>query len=104
VRYYTWEMDKPWSGNHTLRLYVALYSDEVAILVQAQTKHCGLNACLFKKKLADSAACECARGNDATSTQVVIFRSSDAFPYMQQRFDLVICRNVPQYKISYGSR
>jgi hypothetical protein len=54
-------MDKAWSGKHTLRLYGALSSDEASILVQARTEHCGLNACLFRKKLADSPACECGR-------------------------------------------
>jgi ribonuclease HI len=59
VKYYTWKMDKAWSGKHTLRLYGALSSDEASILVQARTEHCGLSACLFRKKLADSPACEC---------------------------------------------
>ena len=64
VKYYTWKMDKAWSGKHTLRLYGALSSDEASILVQARTEHCGLNACLFRKKLADSPACECGRGDE----------------------------------------
>jgi ribonuclease HI len=64
VKYYTWKMDKALSGKHTLRLYGALSSDEASILVQARTEHCGLNACLFRKKLADSPACECGRGDE----------------------------------------
>lgn len=64
AKYYTWKMDKAWSGKHTLRLYGALTSDEASILVQARTEHCGLNACLFRKKLADSPACECGRGDE----------------------------------------
>lgn len=64
VRYYTWKMDRAWSGRHTLRLYGALSSDEASILVQARTGHCGLNACLFRKKLADSPTCECGRGDE----------------------------------------
>jgi len=64
AKYYTWKMDKAWSGKHTLRLYGALSSDEASILVQARTEHCGLNACLFRKKLADSPACECGRGDE----------------------------------------
>ena len=58
VKYYTWKMDKAWSGKHMLRLYGALSSDEASILVQARTEHCGLHACLFRKKLADTPACE----------------------------------------------
>jgi hypothetical protein len=64
VKYYTWKMDNAWSGKHTLRLYGALSSDEGSILVQAWTEHCGLNACLFRKKLADSPACKCGRGDE----------------------------------------
>jgi ribonuclease HI len=64
VKYYTWKMDKAWSGKHTLSLYGALSSDEASILVQARTEHCGLNACLFRKKLAGSPACECGRGDE----------------------------------------
>lgn len=64
VRYYTWKMDRAWSGGHTLRLYGALSSDEASILVQARTEHCGLNACLFRKKLADDPSCECGRGDE----------------------------------------
>jgi hypothetical protein len=64
VKYYTWKMDKAWLGKHTLRLYGALSSDEASILVQARTEHYGLNACLFRKKLADSPACECGRGDE----------------------------------------
>ena len=64
VKYYTWKMDKAWSGRHTLRLYGALSSDEASILVQARTEHCGLNACLSRKRLADSPACECGRGDE----------------------------------------
>jgi hypothetical protein len=56
VKYYTWKMDKAWSGEHTLRLYGALSSDEASTLVQARTEHCGLSACLFRTKLADSPA------------------------------------------------
>ena len=41
-----------------------LSSDEASILVQARTEHCGLNACLFRKKLADSPACECGSGDE----------------------------------------
>lgn len=36
VKYYTWKMDKAWSGKHTLRLYSALSSDEASILVQTR--------------------------------------------------------------------
>ena len=64
VKYYTWKMDKAWSGKHTLSLYRALSSDEASILVQARTEHCGLNACLFRKKLADSPTCECGRSGE----------------------------------------
>jgi ribonuclease HI len=64
VKYYTWKIDKAWSGKHTLRLYGALSSDEASILVQARTEHCGLNACLFRKKLADSPTCDCGRGDE----------------------------------------
>lgn len=64
VKYYTWKMDRAWSGKHTLRLYGALSSDESSILVQARTEHCGLNACLFRKKLADSPTCGCGRGDE----------------------------------------
>jgi hypothetical protein len=64
VKYYTWKMDKAWSGKHTLSLHGALSSDEASILVQARTEHCGLNACLFRKKLAHSPACECGRGDE----------------------------------------
>ena len=64
VKYYTWKMDKAWSGKHTLRLYGALSSDEASILVQARTEHCGLNACLFRKKLAETPACECGRSDE----------------------------------------
>ena len=64
VKYYTWKMDRAWSGKHTLRLYGALSSDEASILVQAWTEHCGLNACLFRKKLADSPACEYGRSDE----------------------------------------
>lgn len=31
VKYYTWKMDKAWSGKHTLRLYGALSSDGASI-------------------------------------------------------------------------
>ncbi len=48
----------------SLRLYGALSSDEASILVQARTEHCGLNACLFRKNLADSPACECGCGDE----------------------------------------
>ena len=51
VKYNTWKMDKAWSGQYTIRLYGALSSDEASILVQARTEHCGLDACLFRKKL-----------------------------------------------------
>jgi hypothetical protein len=61
VKYYMWKMDKAWSSKHTLRLYGALSSDEASILVEARTERCGLNACLFRKKLADSPACKCGR-------------------------------------------
>jgi hypothetical protein len=49
---------------HTHRLYRALSFDEASILVQARTEHCALNACLFRKKLADSPACKCGRGDE----------------------------------------
>jgi hypothetical protein len=39
--------------------------------VQARREHCGLNACLFRKKLADSPACECGRG-DETALHVLL--------------------------------
>jgi hypothetical protein len=71
VKYYTWMMGKAWSGRHTLRLYGALFSDEASILVQARMEHCGLNAYLFRKKLADSSACECGRG-DKTMLHVLL--------------------------------
>jgi len=74
VRYYTWKMDRAWSASHTLRLYGALSSDEASILVQARTEHCGLNACLFRKKLADSPPCECGRG-DETVIHVLLHAS-----------------------------
>jgi hypothetical protein len=64
VQYYTWKMDKAWSGKHTLRLYGALSSDEASILMQARTEYCGLNACLFRKKLVDSPACKCGRSDE----------------------------------------
>jgi ribonuclease HI len=64
VKYCTCKMDKAWSGKHTLRLYGALSSDEASILMLARMEHCGLNACLFIKKLADSPACECGRGDE----------------------------------------
>ncbi|OQN95262.1 hypothetical protein B0A48_18586 [Cryoendolithus antarcticus] len=60
-----------WSGDHTLRLYGTLSSDKAYILLQARTQHCGLNACLFRKKLADSPACECGRG-DVTVLHVLL--------------------------------
>jgi hypothetical protein len=64
VKYYTRKTDKAWSGKHTLSLYGALASDEASILVPARTEHCGLNACLSRKKLANSPACECGRGDE----------------------------------------
>lgn len=64
VKYYTWKMEKACSGQQALRLYGALSFNEASILVQARTKHCGLNAYLFRNKLADSAACECGRGDE----------------------------------------
>jgi hypothetical protein len=64
VKYYTWRMDKAWLGKHTHRLYRALSFDEASVLVQARTEHCALNACLFRKKLADSPACKCGRGDE----------------------------------------
>ena len=64
VKYSTWKMDRAWSGRHTLQLYGALTSDEASISVHARTKHCGLKACLFRKKLADSSTCECGRGDE----------------------------------------
>jgi hypothetical protein len=33
-------------------------------MVQARTEHCGLNAFLFREKLADSPTCECGRGDE----------------------------------------
>lgn len=35
-----------------------------SIVAQARTEHCGLDAYLFRKKLADSPACECGRGDE----------------------------------------
>lgn len=64
VKYYTWEMVEVWADKHTLRLHGALSSDEASILVQARTERCGLNACLFRKKRADSPACECGSGEE----------------------------------------
>jgi hypothetical protein len=55
----------------TLRLYGALSSNEVFILVHARMEHCGLNACLFGKKLADSPTCVCGRA-DETVTHVLL--------------------------------
>jgi hypothetical protein len=63
-KYYRWKMDKAWSGKHTLRFYGALSSDEASILVQARAEYYGLNVCSFRKKLADSPACECGRGDE----------------------------------------
>jgi hypothetical protein len=77
VKYHTWKMDRAWSGKHKLRLYGALSSDEASILVQARTEHCGLNACLFRKRLADSPACECGRG-DETVLHVLLRCDRDA--------------------------
>lgn len=71
VKYCTWKMDKAWSGKHALGPPGALSSDDAFILVQARTEHCGLNACLFRKKLADSPACECGRG-DETALHVLL--------------------------------
>jgi hypothetical protein len=59
-----WKMGKAWSGRHTLYLYGALSSDEAFILVQARAEHYRSNTCLFRKKLADSPACECGRGDE----------------------------------------
>jgi len=33
VKYYTWKIDKAWSGKHTLRLYGTLSSDKSSILI-----------------------------------------------------------------------
>lgn len=57
-------MDRAWSGEHTFRLYGALSSNDASILVQERTEHYGLNACLFRKKLADSLTCKCGRGDE----------------------------------------
>jgi hypothetical protein len=57
-------MDKAWSGKHTFRLYRALTSDEASILVQTRTEHCGLNACLLRKRLAEKLMCECGCGDE----------------------------------------
>lgn len=32
--------------------------------MQARTEHCGLNTCIFGKKVADSPACECGHDNE----------------------------------------
>jgi hypothetical protein len=73
VRYYTWKMGKAWLGKHTFRLYGALSSDEASILVQARPEHCGLNACLFRKKLVDSPACECGHGDETVLHVLLCF-------------------------------
>lgn len=57
-------MDKAWSVKHNPNLCGMLTSDEASILVQAWMEHCGLNACLFRKKLADSPTCECGRSDE----------------------------------------
>jgi hypothetical protein len=49
-------MDKAWSDKHTLRLYGALSFNGASILGQARTEHCGLDACLFRKKCCESAS------------------------------------------------
>jgi hypothetical protein len=41
VKYYTWKMDKAWSGKHTLHLYRALSSEEASILVQTRRSTAG---------------------------------------------------------------
>jgi hypothetical protein len=64
-------MHRAWSGKHTLNLYGALSSDKASILVQARTEHCGLIACLFNKKFADSPACEYGR-DDETVLHVML--------------------------------
>lgn len=51
VKDYTYKMDKTWSGKRILRLYGPFPPGEASTLVQVRTKHCGLNACLFRKKL-----------------------------------------------------
>jgi hypothetical protein len=64
VKYYAWKTDRAGPGKHTLRFHEELTSDKAPILVQAWTKHCGLNAYLFRKKLADSSACECEHADE----------------------------------------
>lgn len=59
----------------TLRSYDALSSDEASILVQARTECCGLNACLSRKKLADSLGCECGCGGEIVLH--VLLRAND---------------------------
>ena len=61
---YTWKMDQALPGKHTLRLYGALTSDQAATLVQARTGHCRLNRYLARIGLAESALCECERGEE----------------------------------------
>jgi hypothetical protein len=66
-------MEKDWSERHTLRLYSAPWSDEVSIVVQAPTEHCGLDVYLFRKNFADMSVCECVRGNE-TMLQMLLRR------------------------------
>lgn len=64
-------MSKTWSGRYTLDLYRALTSEEVFILVQARTEHCGLSVCLYKAEYADGAVCQC-RHSDDTVLHVLV--------------------------------
>jgi hypothetical protein len=61
---YTWKIDQALPGKHTLRLYGALTSDQAATLVQARTGYCRLNRYLARIGLAESALCECERGEE----------------------------------------
>jgi hypothetical protein len=61
---YTLKMDQALPGKHTLRLYGALTSDQTAILIQARSGHCRLNRYLARIGLAESALCECERGEE----------------------------------------
>jgi hypothetical protein len=87
VRYHIY---KAWSGKHMVHLYGALSSNEASILLQARTGHYGLNACLSRKKLADSPACEYGGGDETAGLKVV--RASIRFFFSIRLADYLVLR------------
>lgn len=51
-------------GQHTLRLYGALSSDEASVLMQTRMEHCGRNAFLSRTMRVERLVCKCGRGDE----------------------------------------